>query len=90
MSPEVIMAVVVIAEEAIDGFILAEEVARVVEEERGKEEDKEETDEVVDAEGAFNAEGGAVVVEACLGTMISRMILLNFWVDTQQRHSTLL
>ena len=89
MSPEVIMAVVVIAEEAIDGFILAEEVVRVVEEEDRKEEDEEEADEVVDAEGAFNAEGGAVVVEACLGTTISRMILLKFWGDTQRRHSTL-
>ena len=93
MSPEVLKVVAPIAEVAVDGtqITLAEEVVAMAEEEGGVD-----TDEVEDAEDAFNVEGGAVVVvaaaeaEACLGTMISRMIRLKFWGNTQRRPSTLL
>ena len=91
MSPEVLKVVAPIAELAVDGtqITLAEEVVAMAEEEGGVD-----TDEVEDAEDAFNVEGGAVVVvaaaEACLGTMISRMIRLKFWGNTQRRPSTLL
>lgn len=82
MSPEVVVVVDLIAEEVANGIVT--EVAM------DREEDVGDEGGVEDAGVAFIMEEEVVVVEACLGTMISRMIRLKFWGSTLHRRSTLL
>jgi hypothetical protein len=81
MSPEVVVVVDLIAEEVANGIVIEVVMDR--------DEDVGDEGGVEDVEVAFIIAEGVVVVEACLGIMISRMIRLKFWGSTLHRRSTL-